>query len=151
MLNNTNASVEGQKVELIVTPQGLVYPDKITTNKEGYATVTLTTVKAGHYTVNARVTDGQHSVESSSVDLEFVPDINSAVLNLAAPAESIVANASATHEIQVQVVDGENNPFSGNVHLTSTPASGLKLGQSELTLDEKGMASTTFVATEAGH
>ncbi|RYH71278.1 attachment protein, partial [Citrobacter freundii] len=29
MLNNTNASVEGQKVELIVTPQGLVYPDKI--------------------------------------------------------------------------------------------------------------------------
>lgn len=151
MLNNTAASVEGQKVELIVTPQGLVYPEKITTNKDGYATVTLTTVKAGHYTVNARVTDGQHSVESSSVDLEFVPDINSAVLNLTAPSESIVANASAAHEIQVQVVDGENNPFSGDVHLTSSPTSGLKLGQSELTLDEKGMASTTFIAAEAGH
>ncbi|MEG1124407.1 MAG: inverse autotransporter beta domain-containing protein [Citrobacter sp.] len=149
-LNNTAASVEGQKVELIVTPQGLVYPDKITTNKDGYATVTLTTVKAGNYTVKAMATDGQQSIESSSVELGFVPDINSAVLNLTAPAESIAANASAKHEIQVQVVDGENNPFSGDVRLTSEPASGLKLDQSELTLDEKGMASTTFVAAEAG-
>lgn len=67
MLNNTNASVEGQKVELIVTPQGLVYPDKITTNKEGYATVTLTTVKAGHYTVNAGLQMGSTALSPQAL------------------------------------------------------------------------------------
>lgn len=150
-LDNAAMSVAGQKVELIVEPQGLVYPDKITTDKEGYATVTLTTVKAGNYTVKARATDGEHNIESSTIELGFVPDITSAVVNLTAPTESIVANASTAHEIQVQVVDGQNNPFSGDVRLTSEPASGLKLDQSVLTLDEKGVASTTFVAAEAGN
>ncbi|WP_213133290.1 inverse autotransporter beta domain-containing protein [Citrobacter sp. FP75] len=150
-LDNATMSVAGQKVELIVEPQGLVYPDKIITNKDGYATVTLTTVKAGNYTVKARATDGQHSIESSGVELGFVPDINSAVVNLTAPEESIVANASVAHAIQVRVVDGQNNPFSGDVRLTSEPTRGLKLEQSVLTLDEKGMASTTFIASEAGN
>ena len=87
MLNNTNASVEGQKVEFIVTATRSRVPgQKSPPTKSGHATVTLTTVKAGHYTVNARVTDGgQHSVESLAAGPEFVPDINSAVLNLAAP------------------------------------------------------------------
>ncbi|WP_250559983.1 Ig-like domain-containing protein, partial [Escherichia coli] len=70
-LTNTNASVNGQKIQLITSSEGLSVPTNIVTDSTGHVSVPLTTVKAGEYTVTARVTDGSHSVESGSVKLTF--------------------------------------------------------------------------------
>lgn len=78
-----------------------MYPEKVITNRDGYAIITLTAVKAGHYIANARAADGRCSAESSNIDLEFAPDVNSAVLSLTISSESIVANASVVRKIQV--------------------------------------------------
>ena len=81
-LTNTNASVNGQKIQLITSSEGLSVPTNIVTDSTGHVSVPLTTVKAGEYTVTARVTDGSHSVESGSVKLTFVPDVASAELTM---------------------------------------------------------------------
>lgn len=72
-LTNTNASVNGQKIQLITSSEGLSIPTNIVTDSTGHVSVPLTTVKAGEYTVTARVTDGSHSVESGSVKLTLCP------------------------------------------------------------------------------
>ncbi|WP_042112657.1 inverse autotransporter beta domain-containing protein [Escherichia coli] len=149
-LTNTNASVNGQKIQLIASSEGLSVPTNIVTDSTGHVSVPLTTVKAGEYTVTARVTDGSHSVESGSVKLTFVPDVASAELNMSVSKQEIVADGSENATVNIQLVDANNNAFTGEVDLTITPSTGASLTSSNLQLDAHGQATTQFTASKSG-
>lgn len=149
-LTNTNASVNGQKIQLIASSEGLSVPTNIVTDSTGHVSVPLTTVKAGEYTVTARVTDGSHSVESGSVKLTFVPDVASAELNMSVSKQEIVADGSENATVNIQLVDANNNAFTGEVDLTITPSTGVSLTSSNLQLDAHGQATTQFTASKSG-
>ncbi|MGU4808352.1 inverse autotransporter beta domain-containing protein [Escherichia coli] len=149
-LTNTNASVNGQKIQLITSSEGLSVPTNIVTDSTGHVSVPLTTVKAGEYTVTARVTDGSHSVESGSVKLTFVPDVDSAELNMSVSKQEIVADGSENATVNIQLVDANNNAFTGEVDLTITPSTGASLTSSNLQLDAHGQATTQFTASKSG-
>ena len=149
-LTNTNASVNGQKIQLIASSEGLSVPTNIVTDSTGHVSVPLTTVKAGEYTVTARVTDGSHSVESGSVKLTFVPDVASAELNMSVSKQEIVADGSENATVNIQLVDANNNAFTGEVDLTITPSTGASLTRSNLQLDAHGQATTQFTASKSG-
>lgn len=150
LTNNTNASVNGQKVELITSAEGLSVPANIITDAAGRVSVPLTTVKAGEYTVTARVTDGSNSVESGSVKLTFVPDAASAELTIGASKQQIVADGHENATVDIQMLDANNNAFAGDVNLTITPSTGASLTSSKLQLDARGQATTQFTASKAG-
>ncbi|EFB3477253.1 adhesin [Escherichia coli] len=150
LTNNTNASVNGQKVQLITSSEGLSVPTNIVTDSTGHVSVPVTTVKAGEYTVTARVTDGSNSVESGSVKLTFVPDIASAELTMNVSKQQIVADSSESATVDIQLVDANNNAFTGDVNLTITPSAGASLTSSKLQLDAYGKASTQFTASKSG-
>ncbi len=150
LTNNTNASVNGQKVQLITSSEGLSVPTNIVTDSTGHVSVPVTTVKAGEYTVTARVTDGSNSVESGSVKLTFVPDIASAELTMSVSKQQIVADSSESATVDIQLVDANNNAFTGDVNLTITPSMGASLTSSKLQLDAYGKASTQFTASKSG-
>ncbi len=150
LTNNTNASVNGQKVQLITSSEGLSVPTNIVTDSTGHVSVPVTTVKAGEYTVTARVTDGSNSVESGSVKLTFVPDIASAELTMNVSKQQIVADGSESATVDIQLVDANNNAFTGDVNLTITPSAGASLTSSKLQLDAYGKASTQFTASKSG-
>ena len=150
LTNNTNASVNGQKVQLITSSEGLSVPTNIVTDSTGHVSVPVTTVKAGEYTVTARVTDGSNSVESGSVKLTFVPDIASAELTMSVSKQQIVADSSESATVDIQLVDANNNAFTGDVNLTITPSTGASLTSSKLQLDAYGKASTQFTASKSG-
>ncbi|WP_105455950.1 inverse autotransporter beta domain-containing protein [Escherichia coli] len=149
-LTNTNASVNGQKIQLITSSEGLSIPTNIVTDSTGHVSVPLTTVKAGEYTVTARVTDGSHSVESGSVKLTFVPDVASAELTMSVSKQEIVADGSENATVNIQLVDANNNAFTGEVDLTITPSTGASLTSSNLQLDAHGQATTQFTASKSG-
>ena len=149
-LTNTNASVNWQKIQLITSSEGLSVPTNIVTDSTGHVSVPLTTVKAGEYTVTARVTDGSHSVESGSVKLTFVPDVASAELNMSVSKQEIVADGSENATVNIQLVDANNNAFTGEVDLTITPSTGASLTSSNLQLDAHGQATTQFTASKSG-
>ncbi|EEZ5709534.1 attachment protein [Escherichia coli O25] len=149
-LTNTNASVNGQKIQLIASSEGLSVPTNIVTDSTGHVSVPLTTVKAGEYTVTARVTDGSHSVESGSVKLTFVPDVASAELNMSVSKQEVVADGSENATVNIQLVDANNNAFTGEVDLTITPSTGASLTSSNLQLDAHGQATTQFTASKSG-
>ncbi len=149
-LTNTNASVNGQKIQLITSSEGLSVPTNIVTDSTGHVSVPLTTVKAGDYTATARVTDGSHSVESGSVKLTFVPDVASAELNMSVSKQEIVADGSENATVNIQLVDANNNAFTGEVDLTITPSTGASLTSSNLQLDAHGQATTQFTASKSG-
>lgn len=149
-LTNTNASVNGQKIQLITSSEGLSVPTNIVTDSTGHVSVPLTTVKAGEYTVTARVTDGSHSVESGSVKLTFVPDVASAELTMSVSKQEIVADGSENATANIQLVDANNNAFTGEVDLTITPSTGASLTSSNLQLDAHGQATTQFTASKSG-
>ncbi|MDW6992061.1 inverse autotransporter beta domain-containing protein [Escherichia coli] len=149
-LTNTNASVNGQKIQLITSSEGLSVPTNIVTDSTGHVSVPLTTVKAGEYTVTARVTDGFHSVESGSVKLTFVPDVASAELTMSVSKQEIVADGSENATVNIQLVDANNNAFTGEVDLTITPSTGASLTSSNLQLDAHGQATTQFTASKSG-
>ena len=149
-LTNTNASVNGQKIQLIASSEGLSVPTNIVTDSTGHVSVPLTTVKAGEYTVTARVTDGSHSVESGSVKLTFVPDVASAELNMSVSKQESVADGSENATVNIQLVDANNNAFTGEVDLTITPSTGASLTSSNLQLDAHGQATTQFTASKSG-
>ncbi|EPO9242162.1 inverse autotransporter beta domain-containing protein [Escherichia coli] len=149
-LTNTNASVNGQKIQLITSSEGLSVPTNIVTDSTGHVSVPLTTVKAGEYTVTARVTDGSHSVESGSVKLTFVPDVASAELTMSVSKQEIVADGSENATVNIQSVDANNNAFTGEVDLTITPSTGASLTSSNLQLDAHGQATTQFTASKSG-
>ncbi|HAN7561096.1 TPA: attachment protein, partial [Escherichia coli] len=149
-LTNTNASVNGQKIQLITSSEGLSVPTNIVTDSTGHVSVPLTTVKAGEYTVTARVTDGSHSVESGSVKLTFVPDVASAELTTSVSKQEIVADGSENATVNIQLVDANNNAFTGEVDLTITPSTGASLTSSNLQLDAHGQATTQFTASKSG-
>ncbi len=149
-LTNTNASVNGQKIQLITSSEGLSVPTNIVTDSTGHVSVPLTTVKAGEYTVTARVTDGSHSVESGSVKLTFVPDVASAELTMSVSKQEIVADGSENSTVNIQLVDANNNAFTGEVDLTITPSTGASLTSSNLQLDAHGQATTQFTASKSG-
>ncbi|HDB9588035.1 TPA: inverse autotransporter beta domain-containing protein [Escherichia coli] len=149
LTNNTNASVNGQKIQLITSSEGLSVPTNIVTDSTGHVSVPLTTVKAGEYTVTARVTDGSHSVESGSVKLIFVPDFTSAKLTVGLSKQEIVADGNDSATVDLQLVDANNNAFTGEVSLSVTPSGG-KLTNNTLALDGMGRAKTQFMATNAG-
>ncbi|EHA4060666.1 attachment protein [Escherichia coli] len=149
-LTNTNASVNGQKIQLITSSEGLSVPTNIVTDSTGHVSVPLTTVKAGEYTVTARVTDGSHSVESGSVKLTFVPDVASAELTMSVSKQEIVADGSENATVNIQLVDANNNAFTGEVDLTITPSTGASLTSSNLQLDAHGQATTQFTASKSG-
>ncbi|EJZ0454369.1 inverse autotransporter beta domain-containing protein [Escherichia coli] len=149
-LTNTNASVNGQKIQLITSSEGLSVPTNIVTDSTGHVSVPLTTVKAGEYTVTARVADGSHSVESGSVKLTFVPDVASAELTMSVSKQEIVADGSENATVNIQLVDANNNAFTGEVDLTITPSTGASLTSSNLQLDAHGQATTQFTATKSG-
>ncbi|CAD6120267.1 attaching and effacing protein, pathogenesis factor [Escherichia coli] len=150
LTNNTNASVNGQKVQLITSSEGLSVPTNIVTDSTGHVSVPVTTVRAGEYTVTARVTDGSNSVESGSVKLTFVPDIASAELTMSVSKQQIVADSSESATVDIQLVDANNNAFTGDVNLTITPSTGASLTSSKLQLDAYGKASTQFTASKSG-
>ncbi|HCL9276365.1 TPA: Ig-like domain-containing protein, partial [Escherichia coli] len=150
LTNNTNASVNGQKVQLITSSEGLSVPTNIVTDSTGHVSVPVTTVKAGEYTVTARVTDGSNSVESGSVKLTFVPDIASAELTMSVSKQQIVADSSESATVDIQLLDANNNAFTGDVNLTITPSTGASLTSSKLQLDAYGKASTQFTASKSG-
>ncbi|EOT4641051.1 inverse autotransporter beta domain-containing protein [Escherichia coli] len=150
LTNNTNASVNGQKVQLITSSEGLSVPTNIVTDSTGHVSVPVTTVRAGEYTVTARVTDGSNSVESGSVKLTFVPDIASAELTMSVSKQQIVADSSESATVDIQLVDANNNTFTGDVNLTITPSTGASLTSSKLQLDAYGKASTQFTASKSG-
>ncbi|ELL7091988.1 inverse autotransporter beta domain-containing protein [Escherichia coli] len=149
-LTNTNASVNGQKIQLITSSEGLSVPTNIVTDSTGHVSVPLTTVRAGEYTVAARVTDGSHSVESGSVKLTFVPDAASAELTMSTSKQQIVADGSESATVNIQLVDANNNAFTGDVDLTVTPSTGASLTSSKLQLDAHGQATTQFTASKSG-
>lgn len=149
-LTNTNASVNGQKIQLITSSEGLSVPTNIVTDSTGHVSVPLTTVKAGEYTVTARVTDGSHSVESGSVKLTFVPDVASAEFTMSVSKQEIVADGSENATVNIQLVDANNNAFTGEVDLTITPSTGASLTSSNLQLDAHGQATTQFTASKSG-
>ncbi len=149
-MTNTNASVNGQKIQLITSSEGLSVPTNIVTDSTGHVSVPLTTVKAGEYTVTARVTDGSHSVESGSVKLTFVPDVASAELTMSVSKQEIVADGSENATVNIQLVDANNNAFTGEVDLTITPSTGASLTSSNLQLDAHGQATTQFTASKSG-
>ncbi len=149
-LTNTNASVNGQKIQLITSSEGLSVPTNIVTDSTGHVSVPLTTVKAGEYTVTARVTDGSHSVESGSVKLTFVPDVASAELTMSVSKQEIVADGSENATVNIQLVDANNNAFTGEVDSTITPSTGASLTSSNLQLDAHGQATTQFTASKSG-
>lgn len=149
-LTNTNASVNGQKIQLITSSEGLSVPTNIVTDSTGHVSVPLTTVKAGEYTVTARVTNGSHSVESGSVKLTFVPDVASAELTMSVSKQEIVADGSENATVNIQLVDANNNAFTGEVDLTITPSTGASLTSSNLQLDAHGQATTQFTASKSG-
>ncbi|ENB2960343.1 inverse autotransporter beta domain-containing protein [Escherichia coli] len=149
-LTNTNASVNGQKIQLITSSEGLSVPTNIVTDSTGHVSVPLTTVKAGEYTVTARVTDGSHSVESGSVKLTFVPDVASAELTMSVSKQEIVADGCENATVNIQLVDANNNAFTGEVDLTITPSTGASLTSSNLQLDAHGQATTQFTASKSG-
>lgn len=149
-LTNTNASVNGQKIQLITSSEGLSVPTNIVTDSTGHVSVPLTTVKAGEYTVTARVTDGSHSVESGSVKLTFVPDVASAELTMSISKQEIVADGSENATVNIQLVDANNNAFTGEVDLTIIPSTGASLTSSNLQLDAHGQATTQFTASKSG-
>ncbi|HHH9934853.1 TPA: inverse autotransporter beta domain-containing protein [Escherichia coli] len=149
-LTNTNASVNGQKIQLITSSEGLSVPTNIVTDSTGHVSVLLTTVRAGEYTVAARVTDGSHSVESGSVKLTFVPDAASAELTMSTSKQQIVADGSESATVDIQLVDANNNAFTGDVDLTVTPSTGASLTSSKLQLDAHGQATTQFTASKSG-
>ncbi|HHU8148714.1 TPA: inverse autotransporter beta domain-containing protein, partial [Escherichia coli] len=149
-LTNTNASVNGQKIQLITSSEGLSVPTNFVTDSTGHVSVPLTTVKAGEYTVTARVTDGSHSVESGSVKLTFVPDVASAELTMSVSKQEIVADGSENATVNIQLVDANNNAFTGEVDLTITPSTGASLTSSNLQLDAHGQATTQFTASKSG-
>ncbi|EFH3341820.1 inverse autotransporter beta domain-containing protein [Escherichia coli] len=149
-LTNTNASVNGQKIQLITSSEGLSIPTNIVTDSTGHVSVPLTTVKAGEYTVTARVTDGSHSVESGSVKLTFVPDVASAELTMSVSKQEIVADGSENATVNIQLIDANNNAFTGEVDLTITPSTGASLTSSNLQLDAHGQATTQFTASKSG-
>ena len=149
-LTNTNASVNGQKIQLITSSEGLSVPTNIVTDSTGHVSVPLTTVKAGEYTVTARVTDGSHSVESGSVKLTFVPDVASAELTMSVSKQEIVADGSENATVNIQLVDANNNAFTGEGDLTITPSTGASLTSSNLQLDAHGQATTQFTASKSG-
>lgn len=149
-LTNTNASVNGQKIQLITSSEGLSVPTNIVTDSTGHVSVPLTTVKAGEYTVTARVTDGSHSVESGSVKLTFVPDVASAELTMSVSKQEIVADGSENATVNIQLVDANNNAFTDEVDLTITPSTGASLTSSNLQLDAHGQATTQFTASKSG-
>ncbi|EFK0701161.1 attachment protein [Escherichia coli] len=149
-LTNTNTSVNGQKIQLITSSEGLSVPTNIVTDSTGHVSVPLTTVKAGEYTVTARVTDGSHSVESGSVKLTFVPDVASAELTMSVSKQEIVADGSENATVNIQLVDANNNAFTGEVDLTITPSTGASLTSSNLQLDAHGQATTQFTASKSG-
>ena len=149
-LTNTNASVNGQKIQLITSSERLSVPTNIVTDSTGHISVPLTTVRAGEYTVAARVTDGSHSVESGSVKLTFVPDAASAELTMSTSKQQIVADGSESATVDIQLVDANNNAFTGDVDLTVTPSTGASLTSSKLQLDAHGQATTQFTASKSG-
>ncbi|HAG8479203.1 TPA: adhesin [Escherichia coli] len=149
-LTNTNASVNGQKIQLITSSEGLSVPTNIVTDSTGHVSVPLTTVRAGEYTVAARVTDGSHSVESGSVKLTFVPDAASAELTMSTSKQQIVADGSESATVDIQLVDANNNAFTGDVDLTVTPSTGASLTSSKLQLDAHGQATTQFTTSKSG-
>ncbi len=149
-LTNTNASVNGQKIQLITSSEGLSVPTNIVTDSTGHVSVPLTTLRAGEYTVAARVTDGSHSVESGSVKLTFVPDAASAELTMSTSKQQIVADGSESATVDIQLVDANNNAFTGDVDLTVTPSTGASLTSSKLQLDAHGQATTQFTASKSG-
>ncbi|MBA1848402.1 adhesin, partial [Escherichia coli] len=84
------------------------------------------------------VTDGSHSVESGSVKLTFVPDVASAELTMSVSKQEIVADGSENATVNIQLVDANNNAFTGEVDLTITPSTGASLTSSNLQLDAHG-------------
>ncbi|EPP4621244.1 inverse autotransporter beta domain-containing protein [Escherichia albertii] len=150
LTNSNNTSVNGQKIELITSSADLSIPANIITDGTGRVSVPITTVKAGEYTVKARVTDGSHRIESDVVKVTFVPDLATAKFTMEVSKPQIVADGKESSAVNIQLVDANNNIFAGNVALSVSPSSGASLASKLLQLDASGRAKTQFTAAKAG-
>lgn len=79
-----------------------------------------------------------------------MPDVASAELNMSVSKQEIVADGSENATVNIQLVDANNNAFTGEVDLTITPSTGASMTSSNLQLDAHGQATTQFTASKSG-
>lgn len=125
-------------------------PANIITDGTGRVSVPITTVKAGEYTVKARVTDGSHRIESDVVKVIFVPDLATAKFTMEVSKPQIVADGKESSAVNIQLVDANNNIFAGNVALSVSPSSGASLASKLLQLDASGRAKRSLQRRKRG-
>ncbi|MEH3840507.1 invasin domain 3-containing protein [Hafnia alvei] len=118
-----------------------------TTNEAGIATSTMTSTKAGSYTITALVNGA-----SSTADITFTPDSSTAEIASGAftvTTNDAAANGSATNAVQVIVTDANGNPVP-NVAVKFGASEDVKIGMVETTTNESGIATSTMTSTKAG-
>ena len=143
--------VAGLAVTFTVTTGATVTTTQGTTDSSGVATASVTSLKAGTYTVKATV-----SGSNATTPVTFMADTTTAGLDPTNnPGSSLtatngaIANNTATNTVTATVTDKNGNPVQG-VAVSFTTDAGSTVVTSPVTTNAAGVASTDVKATLAG-
>ncbi|MEG0533374.1 MAG: inverse autotransporter beta domain-containing protein, partial [Citrobacter sp.] len=125
----------------------IVGGDKVTTNADGKATITLTNTKAGDVMVTAKVNSSEVSTKGSFVADGDTADITDG--NLVVTTDNAKANGADANAVQATVTDVNGNAVKDQV-VTFSADNGATIASPTVKTDENGVATTTLTNTKAG-
>lgn len=111
-----NNLVKDSEVTLTASPASLnTEPNgTATTNEQGQAIFTATTIVAATYTLKAQVSQTNGQVSTKTAESKFVADDKNAVLTASSDMQSLVADGKSTAKLAVTLMSA-NNPVGGNM------------------------------------
>ncbi|WP_396085464.1 inverse autotransporter adhesin FdeC [Escherichia coli] len=111
-----NNLVKYSEVTLTASPASLnLEPNgTATTNEQGQAIFTATTIVAATYTLKAQVSQTNGQVSTKTAESKFVADDKNAVLTASSDMQSLVADGKSTAKLAVTLMSA-NNPVGGNM------------------------------------
>lgn len=111
-----NNLVKDSEVTLTASPASLnLEPNgTATTNEQGQAIFTATTIVAATYTLKAQVSQTNGQVSTKTAESKFVADDKNAVLTASSDMQSLVADGKSTAKLAVTLMSA-NNPVGGNM------------------------------------
>ncbi|WP_392560810.1 Ig-like domain-containing protein [Orbus sturtevantii] len=123
-----------------------------TTGSDGIATMTITSMKAGSYSVTASITNKSNQTSSKSKTVTFIADEGTAKFtdsDFTVVVDNALANGKATNSVTVLVKDEQGNPVPNHV-VSFSAGEGATVASSTATTGSDGIATMTITSMKAG-
>lgn len=124
-------------------------PAQVQTDAKGKAQTTMTSLRAGEFSVTASIVGNDHT---TLIKTRFVADASTAFLteeSLTISPDGAAANGRDTNGMTATVTDANGNPLKGIV-VSFTAEPGAILSQREATTGPDGKVSVTITSTKTG-